>query len=393
MPAATNGNGTSNGHMPLAKSSQLILAQPTIEEMRITWEKNAVMWGGALDLPQYLQREEHLTNASPLTRDGGVSHWVLVDKDQAPNERQILASAESLKKRTYVRYAGSNEIREGICHGIGSVFCYPEHRGHGYASRMMTELGQKLKTHQGTKDCPVMFSALWSDIGKEFYAKHGWKPFASTHVEFPAKKIEHKDDRLKMLYAGDIPKLCKDDEAMIKASMLKSTDGKTHMSVAPDISHFEWHRAREVFLTKAIFGKTPDVRGAMIGQPGARMWALWTRAYYGKLDAVEQSGNTLHILRLVIEDEEQPQTDERLARQAEGLKAILEAAQDEAQKWRLRHVEMWNPSELAKGLIEKVGIDHTPVERQVSSIPSLMWYGPGQTEEVQWIKNEKFTWC
>ncbi len=392
--AKANGtNGHNNGPFPKADSSLLILTHPTIEEKRITWAKNHVMWGGALSVEDYLKREESLMTASSLTRDGGISHWILVEKDSEPNNRPIYASSESIRKRAYVRPAGSNEIKEAICHGIGGVFSYEEYRGHGYASRMMRDLGETLKTYQGTEAVPVAFSALWSDIGKQFYAKHGWLAFPSTHVEFqPAPSPESLD--VKRLSGNDLPKLAKDDEAMIKASMLKANDGKTHVTVAPDMPHLEWHRVRETFLTRILFGRIPETRGALVGQPGSRIWVVWTRAYYGKPDD-PKAGNALYILRLIIEDEEQPETEERLQRRAEGFKAVIQAAQNECIEWKLRHVELWNPSPLVQKLIDNVGIEHTPVERATSSIPSIMWHGPGsgKPEGLEWVKNEKFCWC
>lgn len=408
MTATTTTNGSTgvtngsvsgmNGHtkdfLPDANSPNLILTQATDEERKIIWTRNQTEWGGALNVDDYIKREEYVTNTSPLTRGGGISHWVLVDKTLPENQRPILACAESIRKRAWVREAGSNELKEVLTHGIGGVFCFPEHRGHGYASRMMTDLGEKLATHQATADIPCGFSLLWSDIGKKFYTKHGWHAFPSTHVEFPPAEKAGEIDGVKLLRKDDLPKLCKDDEAMIKQSMLKGTDGKTHVAVAPDVSQMEWHRSREAFLTKNLFGKTPDVRGALVGTPGERVWVIWTRAYYGKLDD-PKAGNTLHIIRLVIEDEEQEQTEERVNRQAKALKACLQAAQVEAKEWKLKHVEMWNPSPLVKKLIERVDIEHTPVERETSSIPSLMWYGESDstTDKIIWVENEKYSWC
>ena len=394
-----SGNGLSNGikaaALPDANSENLILTTATEEERRIIWSRNSTEWGGALSVDDYLQREEYVTTTSPLTRDGGITHWVLVDKTLPKNQRPILSCAESIRKRAWIKTPASNEIKEVLTHGIGGVFCFPEHRGHGYASRMMTDLGKALGTHQATEDVKVGFSVLWSDIGKKFYTKHGWHAFPSTHVEFPpAIEGAGEVEGVKLLRANDLPKLCKEDESLIKQAMAKANDGKTHVAVAPDASQMEWHRSREAFLTKNLFGKTPDTRGALVGVSGERVWVVWTRAYYGKLDA-PKAGNTLHILRLVIEDEDKEQTEERVQRQAESLKLCLKAAQKEAVEWKLKHVELWNPSQLVQKLINKIDIEHNPVERETSSIPSLMWYGEGDStaDEIVWVENEKFCWC
>ena len=164
---------------PNKDSEGLILTHPTPSERNATWTLNANNWGKALGLDNYLEREEHLLTA-PLAENGGITHWILVDGSLPENERQILSSCESLRKPALIAKKGT--VREVITHGIGSVFTQEECRGRGYAGRMLRELGPKLKTHQ-VKEArkESIFSILYSDIGKKFYAKHGWQPFPSTH--------------------------------------------------------------------------------------------------------------------------------------------------------------------------------------------------------------------
>lgn len=400
----TNGVHATNGTHPSAESSSLILTHPTLNEKRLTWSKNFVEWGKALSLEDYMDREESLCTASALNRDGGLTHWILVDKNLPADQRPILGSCESIRKRTLLKAADSNEIKEVISHGIGSVFCYPEHRGHRYASRMMKELGEILKTWQGTETVPVAFSNLYSDIGKKFYTAHGWAPFPSAHLEIAAAKVDVAS-AAKLLTEDDLANLCEEDEKMIKKAMLQVKDGKTHVAIVPDLGQFEWHRARETFLTEKLFGNVPEIRGAIIGEPGSRVWAIWTRSYYGKLEDAK-AGNTLHILRLVIEDEqdesrmtgfngELSENEATLKKQTEKLKAILQAAQNEAAEWKVRHVELWNPSQLVNKLVNRAGIEHKEIDRDQFSIAQVMWYGEGKgtPEEVDWMQNEKYGWC
>jgi GNAT superfamily N-acetyltransferase len=406
--------------LPSASSPDLVLAEPTPTERLLIHQQNSVEWGGALSRDLYVSREEALAHGSELTRNGGLTKWVLVDKHLHPDARPLLCSAESFRKRVFIKRPDSDDVREEICHGIGSVFCFPEYRGHGYASKMMTMLGEKLKTWQSEEvGRPVAFSTLWSDIGKKFYAAHGWLPFSSTHVEFPPASAPSEDELpsdIKILKAGDLEPFINDDIALIKSTLQATNDGKTHVTILPDMAHIQWHRSREEYLTKTLFfNHTPTVRGACVGTPGNRVWALWTRAYYGKLDD-PKAGNTLYFLRLVVEDEDRhhhhvvdgvngdnlasngasahPKLQERAAQ----LKAILQIAQGEAREWKTHHVELWNPSPLVQRLIEETGLDHTRVQREKLSIPSVMWYGEGGNEEimqgnVMWAKNEKYAWC
>lgn len=330
----------------------------------------------------YLERERYLMTV-PLSKDGGMTHWILVNKNLPPNERPILGSCESVRKRALISDKHGN-VSEGISHGIGSVFSNPAYRGRGYASRMMQELGRMLRTWQAeNKDCK--FTVLWSDIGKDYYARHGWKTFPSTHIEFPpASEIVSSSAR--PLFSGDLAELCAIDEAMLKTSLASTTDGKFHVTLIPDNDQMQWHHLREDFLCEKLFGKTPEVRGAIIGELGHRVWAVWTRSFYGAIDKIE-SKNTLHILRLVIEDE--------VSATADQLEAILEVARGQATEWKLAHVELWNPSPFVQSLVEKTGLQHGKVERDKESICCLMWYGGDSevAEEVEWVGNEKFGWC
>lgn len=386
--------------LPDAKSPYLHLTHPTDEERLETWTLNSASWGGALSQSGYVEREIFLTKA-PLARDGGVTHWILVDKELPPNQRSILASCETLRKRALVCKNG--EMTEVITHGIGSVFCNPEYRGRGYASRMMRELGGKLRTWQTDAKSPsCAFSVLWSDIGKVYYAGHGWHPFPSTHIEFPPAAYTGKGSSATTLEVKDFQTLCEKDESLIREALIHVRDGKTHVCLLPDHETIQWHHVRENFMCGKIFGKQPTIRGAILGEPGHRVWAVWTRSFYGPL--VAASGNTLHILRLVIEDErsqgditvkagEPLHNEDWLNDHARRLKEILQIAQAEAAEWKLLHVELWNPTPLVQALIRRTDLKHSNVERETESIPSLMWYGEGKVDELEWVGNEKFGWC
>ncbi|KAE8444717.1 hypothetical protein EG329_014277 [Mollisiaceae sp. DMI_Dod_QoI] len=372
---------------PDSKSPFLHLTTATQEEKVATWNLNAVNWGSALSRLDYLEREAYLTTV-PLAKDNGVTHWILVDRNLPPNERPILASCESLCKPVLVSRNGV--ITEGITHGIGSVFSQPKYRGKGYAARMLRELGPLLKTWQvdekapGRQTCP--FSILYSDIGPKYYAKFGWEVHPSTHIAIPPASKPHPSSAKALTYP-DLLALCASDEQMIRKELAEVKDGKIHVALIPNHDQMQWHHMREDFVTNKIFGKTPSIKGAISGPPGTRVWAIWTRAFYGPLKP--ESGNTLHILRLVFEDEKDTQEN------AESLKAILEIAQAEAKEWQLGHVELWNPSDVVKGIVQKTGLEHREVKREEESLASLMWYGEGSGKagDIRWLANEKYGWC
>lgn len=117
-----------------------------------------------MDLTTYIRRETHLENQA-FTKDGGITFWILVDTTLAPNKRPILASCESLRKQALIA-KGDGQVKDIISHGIGSVFCNPDHRGRGYAQRMINELGKKLDNWQQKEGERASFTVLYSDIGK-----------------------------------------------------------------------------------------------------------------------------------------------------------------------------------------------------------------------------------
>lgn len=375
-------------HLPDKNSPDLFLDHPTEEEKLFTWDLNFTEWNGGLSKEVYIERENYLTQA-PLAKDGGITHWVLVQRGLLPNERPLLASSESLRKHTLISKDG--KVIDAVSHGIGSVFCNPEFRGRGYGTRMMSELGKVLRTWQAEEQ-PCVFSALWSDIGKTFYAGFGWHPFPSTHIEFPPM-ASRVNTEAKLLSSGDLKELCEKDEVLIRQAMANVSTGKTQVALLPDHEQILWHHTREDFMCSRIYNKQPKIRGAIAGEPGHRIWAVFTRSFYGPLEP--SSGNTLHILRLVIEDDKCANNQDLLKRRAKQLEAIVRIAQSEAAEWNLKHVELWNPTLLVQEIVEMSGLKHSQVERQKDSIPSLMWYGKGtgKMDEIEWIGNEKFGWC
>jgi len=155
--------------IPHGTSPDLALAHPTQEEKLIQFKLNGAEWRGALSQEAYLRREEVLSQQA-LTKDGGISYWILIDTsaksnplDPTSSTRLPLASCESYRKKALVWRDG--KVQETVSHGIGSVFCAPHLRGKKYAQRMMQELGEALRTYQ-TSEKECLFTVLFSDIGK-----------------------------------------------------------------------------------------------------------------------------------------------------------------------------------------------------------------------------------
>ncbi|KAI5922540.1 hypothetical protein F4810DRAFT_255712 [Camillea tinctor] len=425
--------------LPDASASHLVLTNPTEAEKKQTWTLNHQEWGGALSLSEYLEREPYIETL-PLSADGGMSHWILTDPT-VEGPRPVLASGESTRKRILYLHASSSpeaaQVKEGIAYGVGSIYTYPQFRGKRYASRLLRELGTQLRTwpqRQGTTSSGkpagerAVCSALWSDIGKDFYARKGWAPFPSVHVEFPVpitapangelkKESEDAAVELTPVTYSNLAALCAEDEHILCTRLLPRAaraTGKTCVAFAPDHDAMRWHLYRDDFIASLVFADAGQQRGrsetkgavATVAGSKKRVWAVWSRSYHGKNpDPATDQGrkNTLYILRLAIDagadgkDEDDIEADDDLAA---AFRAVMREALREAHAWKLAKIDMWNPTPAARRLVERTGLEHRWVEREVDSIPSLMWYGDGEErekikedEEIEWVANEKFCWC
>lgn len=395
-----------NVGLPSCASPTLALVNPTEEEKLQCWKINGTSWRGALSLPAYLRREEHLANQA-FTRDGAITYWILVDT-AAPtpvsSPRVTLASCESLRKKALLGTKGGT-VEEVVSHGIGSVFCRPEFRGRGYALRMMKELGEKLEGWQQREGSRTSFTALYSDIGKKFYAKNGWKPFPSSHIALLPLKSTSDTSSTKTtpssspLYAYDLPALCSLDQTLLRKTIAYHIPS-TRVAFIPDVETMQWHHAREEFAAKELFNRFPEVKGAISeGPEGERAWCIWTRTFGSTPESTK-----LHVLRLVIEAEQDigrqmpsdatiSATDAKSTKAVRAVAAVLVAAQREAGVWDMDHVELWNPSPVTVLAAREVLPGAEIVDRDEESIACLRWSGEGNGEDVDWVGNEKYGWC
>jgi hypothetical protein len=192
--------------------------------------------------------------------------------------------------------------------------------------------------------------------------------------------------------------------AAVKRSLESRPKGsKVAVALLPNIETIRWHHAREDFVGTELHGKTPKVKGAIVGsEKGKRIYCFWTRMWYNNNPA-EAKGNTLHILRLVREDGSW--VDTAASRKDGGssdpsyeasIAALMAAAQREAEEWKMEHVEIWNPSSHTVKAAQRLQPSAKVVDRDEESIASLQWFpqhdGP-VAEKIDWISNEKYAWC
>jgi len=230
-------------------------------------------------------------------------------------------------------------------------------------------------------------------------------------VSIPAGESKLVDASLlpaaRPLHAEDLAELCRIDEALVRKSLeARPKDSNTAVAFVPDIETIRWHHAREDFVGTELHGKTPKVKGAMVGtEKGKRIWCYWTRMWYNQ-NPQDAKGNTLHILRVVVEDEGHSSWEGSGTQHTDGasgghghddaIAALLLMAQQEAEEWKMEVVEAWNPSSDTLGAAQKLNTKAQVVERNTESIASLKWYPAHEgriAESIDWIGNEKYGWC
>lgn len=200
------------------------------------------------------------------------------------------------------------------------------------------------------------------------------------------------------MYTDNLAELCKLDEDLIRQSLESRAKGsKTAVALIPDVETIQWHHAREEFVGQEVHGRVPKIKGAIVGdEEGKRVWCYWTRTWYNE-DVSAVKGNTMHILRLVVEDDvlgskgvgESQSTSAAIA-------ALLAFAQREAYEWKTEHVELWSPSASAVAGAQILDKTAKVIDRDTESIASLLWYPEHEgtaADHVEWIGNEKYGWC
>jgi hypothetical protein len=229
-------------------------------------------------------------------------------------------------------------------------------------------------------------------------------PFPSAHISIPFG-IRSPSTPLPVarpLYAKDLPKLCAKDELLIRRSLQQkgSATDATLIALIPDSQTVKWHHAREEFVGGHLHDKVPDVKGAIVGDvEGQRVWCYWNRMFYNE-NSSKREGNTLHILRLVVEEKEIVDWERKDFAEADKQKyapaiaALLKYAADEADRWTMEDVQIWNPNAITIEAAKLIHPGAKVIQRDEESICCLRWYGDDSAlDKLVWLGNEKYVWC
>ncbi|KAB5576154.1 hypothetical protein GE09DRAFT_1094882 [Coniochaeta sp. 2T2.1] len=361
-------------HPPLTPSN-VIFAEATPHQRILAWKLNGASWAPPMTIEQYIGREETLSK-TPLSENGGTKYYVLHHKD----DLDIIVSAceVSSKKALVADDTGSRVVD---AYGLASVYTAPQFRERGMASHLLRKVQEAV---DATTEC----GALYSDIGREYYSRLGWKDFRTPQVKFTLQegfKPPPVGSDVHFLEESDVGDLCeKDTTALTKRfrRLAEANDGKTHLAFLPSFVQCSWHFARDAYVAKVMVDREVKHRGARMAD--GRSWLLWDH------DLREKK---LKVLRVVTSEGDGH--DKRVA----DVKALLRAALAETHDWGLPALLIWSPGEEVVAAATGVWLEEGEKlqvlleERQDGSIPSLRWKGTEDVGKVVWEANQYFAWC
>ncbi|KAG0303372.1 hypothetical protein BGZ98_006759 [Dissophora globulifera] len=439
------------------RHQELILvrtAHPTI--IARTWTNNMEQWAKGVPLPQYHARERHLASTA-FSSNGRLVSWVLVPKPGADvtdeykawtasattaaegvrgafdpqdgseaNQERIMSAVETYERPGMVAVTAAaaeadtdsrDVVKDVSTIAVASVYAPSKYRNHGYGKLMMKLLWDEIEKMDN-----IAFTFLYSDLGSQFYGNIGWTARTSTEIVIPVGMIlpsisatSDSDDGhntgpsnkrttraaasasadaivLDAVASHDTLQTLLDRDTQLLREALNqralsqnqtgSTATTTFVAVTPEIHCFQWLQARAWYNATHIWKFDPaqiqdglhyGVR-RVTNSNTSDQFILWHHDF---------TDDQLYILRWRVDS-----TQSKAEADAISL-VLIDAAQKEAKKWKLSKIVYWNPD---PALAELLSLE--PKDRNHNSIPSLgLVNSLTETQNVEWIMNEKYSWC
>lgn len=329
--------------------SKLILREATEANQVECWSQNSEEWGKPIfTRAQYIAREQQLSKSNfSQTR----TTWMLC-RESEPDT--VLCSCETYKRP--VVFVRGEDVKEGVCDSIASVFTSVVNRGNGYATKMITLLGEKMD-----RDGEVVCSNLFSDIGPIFYANMGWRVYEHLQGEILAtlencELLGGVDGKVEFVTEASLDELiAKTTKTTIKN--MKVSDEKTLITVLPTKNNILWIHARADLYAECLGKPSPKKWGVSHGED----FLLWTHDF---------KENVLLVTRVCVKDEAT-------------TRQLLGYAVKEACDCGFVKVVVWNP---------QYEVDVMAIVERESSISSMRLFGELKDQQVKWHANEKFGW-
>lgn len=380
--------------------ASLSLFPATRVQIEESWRRTWPQWGGTLSLTEYLAREAEMESMDHA-KDGKLITWVLAPRDD-PTTLDFICSCETFKRSGLVAYPSSttsepNSVHEVTCYAIASVFTPPSKRGRGYASHMMRLLHWVIASRanlpkfpeawgappeQVTEASEGLFSCLYSDVGEDFYhsagpggKEGGWETRGAVSTIWDVGAEEGDDDGWTWLTQEQLNGLWDRDAVRINNELANMSTSDTSYEVehpAAFVTYLPTNGVCGFHIPRSTYSSDVSMAGGFWGiqslnDPGT--YASWS------VD-LKPPPPTLIITRLYASEETFP-----------GLIAKITQA---ARRSGIGKVEVWKLGEGLRDVAERTG-GRTVIRNE--HLPQIVWYGPGETGNIEWAYNEKFGWC
>ncbi|KAI2776178.1 hypothetical protein F4815DRAFT_364313 [Daldinia loculata] len=359
---------------------KVIFSEAMTPEERVRSAKLAsTAFGKSLTPEGYLEREEYLAS-QPLAQGTGWRWWCLTLAD---NPEQVLAMCKTMHRDLLVRDGSATRgeavarREQGYC--ICSVVTDSTYRGRGLASVLLKGVAEWV---DGPGNATA--SILYSDVG-DFYVSKGWdildsfESILTVPLSVPHKgQVQFPETR--PLTTDDIPHLCERDVESLKDDFQKYDLPKDSVlvTILPTTNMITWLQARIAYTNNQLKGKTLEVKGSIC--ESADSWVYWY--------------SDLHDRKITIQRVKPPHGQDE-ATSTRAIARLLLDAIEEAAKWELPEVDIWNPSpelhSAMKLLNSELGIKVTNQKRESEHIPCLRWRG-GEKRSIIFSPNEFYPW-
>ncbi|KAG6831103.1 hypothetical protein H0H92_012780 [Tricholoma furcatifolium] len=338
--------------------SSLSLYEATPEQIVESRRRTYVEWGTGLTLKEYLARDA-FTDQKEVSCDGSFRRDGVVRSKTDPHPKKV------------------------VCYGIASVFTPPLFRGHRYAHHMMcllhwvladaTLLPTTFPEDWGAPPARVahagegVFSALWSDIGPNFYKRcgpteelDGWTvrmPVSTIWDVKPLEEHSSSSDPIDWVLLDDtqVMDVWEHDAKKILYTFSPPDDHQTSFSFLPHkgVAAFQHWRNYDT-LRKRV---TPPVQDWGI-MAGLDTFATWTFE-------VKTPPKTLLITRLKCSPSD--------------FESLLAMSMSIARKYGMEKVEVYNLPDNLHTVGTRLG--GTTGER-AEHLSAFKWYGTEPPNEV-----------
>jgi hypothetical protein len=314
------------------------------QEILETIKNNYVEWGApTLTWEQYIEREMYLAGL-PFSK--GQTTWIYKVEDQ------IVSACETYNRPCIAKINGT--IVRGECMSIASVYTPQKYRQKGYATSMLRNLLQDIKSRPN-----VMASTLYSDIGPNYYHKMGWEFTKSQSL------VIHVD------YTKEYPQTCSlvhyqaiDSIVVNIVDDLMSHMPNNSFAVLPTSECITWMFSRSMYYAKLLFPNRLLESAGITHGSDSFFWFF------------EFKESKCYVTLCTVSS-------------VESATLMLGQIHEIAKSWGLKEIHIWSPSAILIEAANNGVFEASVIDRQ-DSLSSLAYFTGN--EKLSWVLNEKFAW-